>query len=276
MKSFLKNAFFVLVVFGAMIFAVWALRRQCNKSDVKGYLNQVLANGLPDQEAVNDMQRLSGIDGRELSPWRVVEVVRLKMPDLEPEDIGLVGGWESVRHYQHIFEAAKVFDSAKRLEAVRIECRGTFCDESDVPKFLKEVFEMADTIKQQAITNQELQGHVDLANFGAKLTQVLWLYPVERNFTESPAQIAAYASWFYKRVGLELDREPLINRFKTEAYARRAQYLIHSIQGSSYPRTQHYEYELQQCLKDGGLILEDFRVNKAWLEKAVGVDPRFK
>lgn len=276
MKSFLKNAFFVLVVFGAMIFAVWALRRQCDKSDVKGYLNQVLANGLPDQEAVNDMQRLSGIDGRELSPWRVVEAVRLKMPDLEPEDIDLVGGWESVRHYQHIFEAAKVFDSAKRLGEVRIECRGTFCDESDVAKYLKEVFEMADTIKQQAITNQELQGHVDLANFGAKLTQVLWLYPVERNFTESPAQIAAYASWFYKRVGLELDREPVINRFKTEAYARRAHYLITMIQVSSYPQTQRYEYELQQCLKDGGLTLEEFRVNKEWLEKAVGMDPRFK
>lgn len=276
MKSFIGKVLFVALVLAVVILGMRAFVRYSEKHDVKSYLAQVWSNGPQDQATLNDLERLCGVGGGKLSPSRVVEMIRLKMPDLEPEDIGLVEGWGDVSRYQRKFEVAMVFENAKRLGGTRIECRGTFCDESDVPKFLKEVFEMADTIRRVAISNQELQGFVDTANFGAKLTQVLWLYPVERNFTESPTQIAEYASWFYKRAGMEIDRQPVIDRFKTEAYARRAQYLITMIQVSSYPQTQRYAFELQHCLKDGGLTLEDFRVNKEWLEKAVGADPRLK
>lgn len=277
MKSNIKQALIGVAVLVCVALMVLISASYARKHSVRVYLAKVLEDGLPRKEVLNDLKSRFTFDGATPpSPVHVIEVVRTEIPNLEPEEIGLFEGWEDVSRYQRKFEVAMVFENAKRLGGTRIECRGTFCDESDVPKFLKEVFEMADTIRRQAISNQELQGFVAAANFGAKLTQVLWLYPVERNFTESPMQIAEYASWFYKRAGVEIDRQPVIDRFKTEAYARRAQYLISAIQVSRYPQTQRYAFELQHCLKDGGLTLEDFRVNKEWLEKAVGADPRLK
>lgn len=277
MKSFYKQAV-IGVMIVACIVALWFISDSyAKKYSVREYMADVLKNGLPRQGVLNDLKSHFNFDGAmPPSPAQVVEVVRSNMPDLEPKDIDLVGGWEAISLYQRKYEVAMVVMNARRLSGIRIECGGVFCEEVDIAKFLKEVIEVADAIKRLGISDQELRDRVYLANYGAKLTQVLWLYPVENNLMESPKKIAEYASWFYQRIGRELEQEPVINRFKTEAYARRAQYLIHTIQGSSYPRTQHYEYELQQCLKDGGLILEDFRVNKAWLEKAVGVDPRFK